>query len=143
MENKSKELAKLLNIKPKYRGSRWEFKDRIYFANSKIFDTKEEAEEYNNDEEFSVEELNVDFKNPINFIKLWEMPDILIGSADFESYIQKDYIGNLSLAVQYFGFEHYDRESFIDCLILMITEWYFEDLNAVKQQAQKIGWKYE
>ena len=70
------------------------------------------------------------------------MPDILIQSKDFESWTQKDYIGNLFQALMAFGFEFYDRDSFIDVLILCIREEYFEDLDSLKQKVQEVKWEY-
>ena len=126
MKNKSKELAKILNIKPKYRGSRWEFKDRIYFVNSKIFDTKEEAEEYNeegfyNEEEFEVKELNVDFKNPSNFVQLYEISH------------KGCKAGEVILL--------YNGKCAVDSLIEQLIR-FGDKIKKVKQLAQKINWKY-
>src|SRR5574344_472700 len=120
MENKSKELAKILNIKPKYRGSRWEFKDRIYFVNSKIFDTKEEAEEYN-EEGFEVKELNVDFKNPSNFVQLYEIS-------------HKGYKAGEVMFL-------YNGKCAVDSLIEQLIR-FGNKIKKVKQLAQKINWKY-
>src|SRR5574344_504908 len=71
--NRSEELCKLLGIKPKYRASFWDFEDRTHFVNSIIFDNIEDAQEYNNDEEFDIEELIIDFTKPDNFVKLLEI----------------------------------------------------------------------
>ena len=92
IENRSEELAKLLDIKPKYlisyRYHQWE---------DEFVDTIEEAERrpeyFYEDKHDKYKVIYPNFYKPGNFVRPMELSDILINSAEFESWTQKDYIG--------------------------------------------------
>ena len=140
--NKSEELAKLLGIDVMYyAGIGGVYNKERYIAVFGKDAFNRQIMEYD-DNEYTVKLIYPDFTKPNNFVKLLEMPNILINSADFESYIQKDYVGCLGEALLSFGFSICDRDSFINALITCINESYFEDIDDIKSKIQQTEWEY-
>ena len=141
MQNKNVELCKLLKIPPKYRIST--------YSGTHLVDSLDEVKPLLCDLDMNSKdiiknavEIYPDLYKPDNFVKLLEMPNVLINSADFESYTQKDYIGNLAQAILAFGFDFIDRESFLSVLNMCVSEIYFEDMENLLEQVSKIEFRY-